>query len=605
MQLQSTIKHINASLHQFNDLATKSGLLGGDLHLAQQLQQIMKTNRDLLELAAQERVEVEEDKEVVASQTDPLPQSPKANVELDSSATSVDPATREPEIVFGQQQPYSFMPETPNTDNHQEPLASQFPNTGSTVPAPIDHKLELDVRSDQHPSTQELVVRTGGDQQYTNPRQESVSISATASGYGDEIRCESSLVPSSAARFTPGSADVSAHGPGFVCDWEQGNQSYPANTSMSSYEPYNQTPANYQLPSISMATLALPCTYSHNETRFARRLTRAALEAGLYLLSTSDESTPGIGFLFKLSLPYITLINLRNNVREVLNRSVNQELDNLRTPYLHVGGAGTHYPRRDAFGNVMIHPNSWKVCRIGPTLSRMIRIEGSRGINHDLTVDFAGYEGEWFDPHDVEGYLAQEKGCYIDPRAAYTQVWVDMDQPTTILEEDMPAVGAVNSAMYSQQALDVESDVPSFSTGTTSVMSPSSNETSSHVANTANDFFSHGGGGGVDAYGFNFMNLSSTATPAIDFNQVSNIDPLSQLEQPLGLDMAPGVGLVPGNPNYGKVAPLPALRKKMAWLDVGRFITELIGNSVCLGRAPGYKRQDVESAFQRCLISYF
>lgn len=37
-----------------------------------------------------------------------------------------------------------------------------------------------------------------------------------------------------------------------------------------------------------------------------------------------------------------------------------------------------------------------------------------------MTVEIAGFEGEWFDTQDVQGYL-EEKGIYIDPGASFAE----------------------------------------------------------------------------------------------------------------------------------------------------------------------------------------
>lgn len=55
-----------------------------------------------------------------------------------------------------------------------------------------------------------------------------------------------------------------------------------------------------------------------------------------------------------------------------------------------------------------------------------------------MTVEIVGYEGEWFDPGDVQGYL-EEKGIFIDPAATFVEA--DM-----IVEPSQISSGASNAS---------------------------------------------------------------------------------------------------------------------------------------------------------------
>lgn len=43
-----------------------------------------------------------------------------------------------------------------------------------------------------------------------------------------------------------------------------------------------------------------------------------------------------------------------------------------------------------------------------------------------MTVEIAGYEGEWLDPGDVQGYL-EERGIFIDPSSTFVEAEITLD----------------------------------------------------------------------------------------------------------------------------------------------------------------------------------
>jgi hypothetical protein len=133
--------------------------------------------------------------------------------------------------------------------------------------------------------------------------------------------------------------------------------------------------------------------------------------------------------IFKLSLSYLSLEQLRARFKAMLARSVNDDLDFWETPFIHLGGAGTHYPRKDANGNVMTLKNCWSIRQIGPLEKRMVRMEKvSDGTLKFLPdMDLTAYEGEWFDAHDVQGYLEDKWACRMDPKSSFAQCLIDDD----------------------------------------------------------------------------------------------------------------------------------------------------------------------------------
>ncbi|PPJ51532.1 hypothetical protein CBER1_09208 [Cercospora berteroae] len=160
-----------------------------------------------------------------------------------------------------------------------------------------------------------------------------------------------------------------------------------------------------------------PRTYSFAETTFARRLHRATAEQAYKLLHEYDKRPTTYKRSFRLSLMSRDRETLIKMTREILARGP-RELFDQETALIHVGGAGTHFPKRDAFGRLQPKPQTWHVGIVAPQKLALLEDAVKGNITVNMTVDIAGFEGEWFDPYDVEGYLA-EKGIHIDPLASF------------------------------------------------------------------------------------------------------------------------------------------------------------------------------------------
>lgn len=91
-----------------------------------------------------------------------------------------------------------------------------------------------------------------------------------------------------------------------------------------------------------------PRTFSFQESTFARRLHRASLERGYQLLLNPDTRPATCERAFRLSLLGRSRIKVLNAIKTILDRGPHEELDYWDAPLIHVGGAGTHYPPRDA-----------------------------------------------------------------------------------------------------------------------------------------------------------------------------------------------------------------------------------------------------------------
>lgn len=173
--------------------------------------------------------------------------------------------------------------------------------------------------------------------------------------------------------------------------------------------------------------LPLPTTYSFGETSFARYLHRKGIEKGVQLLL--DPACPPNTYnrLFKLSLVSRDRAKLTAALRDMLDWDVDRALGFSSGPFVHVGGAGTHYPHKDRFGVRRPKIESYNVGLVG--LQTHAMLDTRNDMSADITVDIAGFEGEWLDPYDVEGYL-EEMGMAINPMSSFAEVEIS-DYPST------------------------------------------------------------------------------------------------------------------------------------------------------------------------------
>ncbi|UPX13083.1 uncharacterized protein EKO05_0003611 [Ascochyta rabiei] len=337
---------------------------------------------------------------------------------------------------------------------------------------------------------------------------------------------------------------------------------------------------------LSTKTLSPAFTYSYDEVTFARRLTRATLEAGFLLLSTNIVDPAVLNYKFKLSLPFLTLEEIRDRFRIVLSRGVNEDLDWYATPFLHLGGAGTHYQRRDAYGKAIPLRNTWTVRQIGPLEKRMIRVESVAGgqIQDFEGIDLDRFEGEWFDPHDVQGYLEERWHCRIDPKSSFAECLIESEDVFSDHETGSPSLSRGSTA--SSQELPISPSI-------------------SHAFNAFQLRY------GLDTLYNNASAPNFLAAPT----KQSFLD--LSFDQTLGLDLAPSFDMgFAANSGFGTLGlsmmceteQLPVLRqkpKKAVLVDISKLIEKLIKEAVCIGRAPGFRRKDVDVAFREALIAAY
>ena len=197
--------------------------------------------------------------------------------------------------------------------------------------------------------------------------------------------------------------------------------------------------------------------------------------------------------------------------------------------------------------------NTWTIRQIGPLDRRMIRVESvADGQIQDLEgIDLIGFEGEWFDAYDVQGYLEEQWNCRIDPKSSFAECLV----------EDENAVSSDN-----------ETESPSLSRGSTA-----------GISDTATPPIPPTFGSFEPSYGLD-MSFNNAPTPNyLPAPPKHNLLDLS-FDQTLGLDLAPAFGMgFTGDSGYSTLGlsvmdeaeQLPVVKqkpKKVAWVDVQKLI---------------------------------
>jgi len=169
--------------------------------------------------------------------------------------------------------------------------------------------------------------------------------------------------------------------------------------------------------------MSTPKTYSFQETSLARRLHRACAEAAYHLLLDPGRLPHTYDRAFKLSLLGRDRQKLAASMKLVIDRGPEEDLDFWQAPLIHIGGAGTHYPSRNRNGVLQPKKQTYHLGLIGPQTLTLLETAVRDKTTADMTVEVAGFEGEWLDPYDVEGYL-EEKGIHINALSSFAEAVV-------------------------------------------------------------------------------------------------------------------------------------------------------------------------------------
>ncbi|KAF7591416.1 hypothetical protein BBP40_001577 [Aspergillus hancockii] len=288
------------------------------------------------------------------------------------------------------------------------------------------------------------------------------------------------------------------------------------------------------------AHLLSSSTFSFRETSFERRLHRACLENGYRLLVDPTTDPDSVKRVFGLPLTLSKRDAIVQRVKGLLEGGLDEAPEMWDTPFFLLGGAGTHYPRRDRRGRPILPLNALPADKFVDALVHQTAEPQPFHSNDDLLAGL-GLDGEWFDSYDVEGYL-KEKGIFLDADTAFCKI------PERAFSTDIPPSDTIAA------------NVP------------------------------HAVGNQTPAQG----QMYPHNVDRIDIQPSGDLQRRRRRSymQPSSLG---DVDLIQNNPDTNGY-----------WvLDVGLFVEHLIQSGICLGRCPGFRREDVESTFRLAMCRTF
>ncbi|KAJ4393511.1 hypothetical protein N0V93_002723 [Gnomoniopsis smithogilvyi] len=316
--------------------------------------------------------------------------------------------------------------------------------------------------------------------------------------------------------------------------------SFFAQGAMRSVQDQNVTP-NITPPAFSpSASLPMPQTMAYVEATFGRRLQRSTMEFACRLSTTPNPPNDRFAKVFGFCLLFESIEQIRTRLHKGLEKTRQESLNNWRVPFWALGGIGEHQvgvqqPDRPvgnqgtadvakhAFGtNFAMGPFD-----AGTTEAR------DRQLDTTMRIMLPGFQGDFFDPDEVELYL-QSRGVCIQPGQDYVTAEVDMAWLEDLQQQQ-------SSDLYSQWVAGMPPPVNKIPETTT-----------------------------MAAVDGSWMSQRGHA----DTQAATNV---------LGLAKDGKSSLVN--------------RKCVVTLNVDVLIRELILHGVCLGRTPAFREVDVNKAF--------
>lgn len=169
--------------------------------------------------------------------------------------------------------------------------------------------------------------------------------------------------------------------------------------------------------------LPLPKSYSFKEISFARRIQRAALERGFKLVTMRDPPPKRFQDVFGLTLHYNSKEQIAARAKQSISKD-SEPLSDWHAPFVHIGGAGTYYPASSTDISSTQMPKFCTGLSQGPWSPAIVKTDDEL-MRDDLRCILPGFEGEFFDSNDVEGYL-QGRGIVIPPLADFVTAELDL-----------------------------------------------------------------------------------------------------------------------------------------------------------------------------------
>ena len=187
-------------------------------------------------------------------------------------------------------------------------------------------------------------------------------------------------------------------------------------------------------PLIDLATLPAPRHYSFLEATFARRLARTALDSAYRIMTNPGSSPEDIRRICRLTWCFTSSSKIIEHMKVLMDGKSMEKLSACEIPAMHIGGAGLHFPRP----GINKRSRNMQQAIIGPYRPSIPETPVPNDTTIDQMIERIGFDGEWFDPNDVEQYL-RSKGLYLDGRSSIVEL-NDVEELEPSLEEAQPSL---------------------------------------------------------------------------------------------------------------------------------------------------------------------
>jgi hypothetical protein len=268
--------------------------------------------------------------------------------------------------------------------------------------------------------------------------------------------------------------------------------------------------------------------------------------------------------------------------QELLRRKAGESLENWNVPFFHVGGAGTHFPRRDEHGNPIYPPNMFPPAKaFGPLALPTAEMPRDEATIEQL-LESIGFGGVWFDSHDVEGYL-RTLGIYLDGHSSFVEI-----NPSTIERTPPLLLHSSNSTTSStSSASPVRSPEPPTQHPSLQIAEEGYFTREPPDAFVGTDSNSNNNSSLLPPYQDKALHSYDIGMGAIGSTQ----------QQWPSLPSSPG-----RTPTVQEVLQRTT---RPVTLDVSKMLERIVDGSACLGRAPGFRRTDIDDALVAALQEAF
>lgn len=164
-----------------------------------------------------------------------------------------------------------------------------------------------------------------------------------------------------------------------------------------------------------------PSTLAHGEISFARRLHRTTTEMALKLASMRNPPPSKWNRVFGICSQFETKDMIIARLKRVLATTSKETMQQWREPFVHLGGAGMHYPVRGEDTTIM--PQFQTGYSMGPFAEPVTRFQDK---NQDcMTLKNLPVNEIYFDSNDIESYL-RNLGISITSTADFVHAEIDL-----------------------------------------------------------------------------------------------------------------------------------------------------------------------------------